>query len=67
MLADEFCLDDFWDVKSALVMQYAVDVLPAVLNQLFCSKFLRLFVPVLQFLESQSHAANADLIKAFGG
>ena len=49
------------------MMQYTVDVFPAVLDWLFHSEFPRLFVFVLQFWESQSHAANADFIRAFGG
>ena len=48
-------------------MQYAIDVLPAILDWLFYSEFLHLFVLTLQFLESQSHAANADFIRAFKG
>ena len=31
MLANELCLDDFWDVKKALVVQYTVQNLSAVL------------------------------------
>ena len=48
-------------------MQYAIDVFPTVLDQLFYSKFLYLLVFALQFLKSQSYAANAGLIKAFKG
>ena len=67
MLADEFCLDNFQDIKKALVMQYVVDVLPIIFDQLFRFKFPRLFVFALQFFESQSHSANAGLIRAFEG
>ena len=67
MLADEFCLHDFQDVKKALVMQHVIDVLLIILDQLFGFKFPRLFVFGLQFLESQSHAADAGLIRAFEG
>ena len=49
------------------MMQYAVNVFPAVFDQLFRFQFLRLFVLALQFLEFQSHAIIASLIKTFGG
>ena len=48
-------------------MQYAIDVLLTFFDWLFRSEFPRLFVLTLQFLESQSYATNASLIKAFGG
>ena len=32
VLTDKLCLDDFQDVEEALVIQYAVDVLPVVLD-----------------------------------
>ena len=65
MLAHEFCLDNFRDIKKALVMQHIVNIFLAILDQLFCFEFLRLFVFTMQFLEFQSHAANINLIKAF--
>ena len=34
MSADEFCLDDFRDVGEALVVQDAVNVVPALLAEL---------------------------------
>ena len=48
-------------------MQHAIDVLPAILDRLFRFEFPRLFVFALQFLESQSYAANASRIRVFGG
>ena len=48
-------------------MQHAIDVFLVIFDQLFYSEFLRLLVFALQFLESQSHAANVGLIKAFRG
>ena len=48
-------------------MQHAVNVFPAVLDKLFRSEYLCLFVLTLQFLEFQFHAASAGFIKAFEG
>ena len=50
MPADKLRLDDFWDVAKAMVVQYAVDVLP-VFDYLFCPKFASVFVIALQFLQ----------------
>ena len=47
------------------MMQHAVNILTAVLDQLFRSEFLCLFVLALQFLKSQSYTADAGLIRAF--
>ena len=48
-------------------MQLAVDIFLAILDRLFRSKFLRLFVLALQFLEFQSYATDASLLRAFKG
>ena len=66
MPADELCPNDFRDVGEALVVQHAVDVLP-VLGQLPRPKLTSVFVSVLQLLQPQSHATNADSIRTFGG
>ena len=47
MHTDELCPDDFWDKRKALVVQYAVNVLPVILDQLFRSKLTSMFVFVL--------------------
>ena len=65
MPADELCPDDFRDVGEALVVQHAVEVLP-VLGQLSRPKLASVFVSVLQLLQPQSHATNADSIRTFG-
>ena len=66
MPADELCLDDFRDVGEALVVQHAIDVLP-VLGQLSRPKLASVFVFVLQLLQPQSYATDADSIRNFGG
>ena len=48
MLANELYLNDFRDVKEALIVQYAVNVLPVVFDPLFCLKIKSKFVIVLQ-------------------
>ena len=47
MPIDELCPDDFWDVKEALVVQHAVDIMPVVFDQLFHPKLTSMFVFVL--------------------
>ena len=64
--AVELCPDDFQDIKKALVMQDAVDILP-VLDQLFRFKLTSVFVLLLQLLQPQSYATNAGSIRTFGG
>ena len=66
MLADELCLDSFRDVKKAFMVQNTFDILP-VLYWLFSLEPLRLFVFILQYLQPQSHAANAGFIRIFKG
>ena len=56
MPTDEFCSDNFWDVKEALVVQNAVDIIPTF--WIFCPSLPSLLVFSLQFVKSQSHAAN---------
>ena len=46
IFADEFCPDNFRDIREALMVQHADDVLP-VFNQLFRSKLASIFVFVL--------------------
>ena len=48
-------------------MQHAVDVFLAVFDWLFRSELLGLLVFLLEFLQPQSHAPNADFIRTFGG
>ena len=65
MPADKLCLDDFRDVKEALIMQHVINILP-VLDQLFYPKRASMFVLLLQLLQLQSHATNTGSIKTFG-
>ena len=64
---NQLCLDDFWDVGEALVLQHAINILLVVLAQLFRPEFPGLLVFLLEFLQPQFHAANASFVKAFGG
>ena len=63
MPANKLYLDDFWDVKKALVVQDSYNVVPTC--WMFSFDFLSLFVFVLQFLQPQYHATNAGCIKTF--
>ena len=47
---NELYLDNFWDVKKALVMQHAVNILPVVFAQLFYSELPGLLAFLLEFL-----------------
>ena len=47
--ADKFCLDNFQNIKKALVVQDIFNILP-ILDRLFYSEFLHLFVLALQLL-----------------
>ena len=58
MLTDKLCPDSFRDEGEALVMQYAVDVLPIIFDQLFCPKFVSVFVFILQLLQPQAYTTN---------
>ena len=62
MPTDELYSDDFQDIREALVMQHAINVLP-VLDQLFCPKLASMFVFALQLLQPQFQASNASSIK----
>ena len=65
MPTNELYLDNFRDVKEALVMQHIVNILPVVFDQLFRPKFTSVFVFVLQPLQPQSHAPNTGCIRTF--
>ena len=39
-------------------MQHVINILPVILDQLFCYKLISMFVFVLQLLQPQIHAAN---------
>ena len=67
MPANKLCLDDFRDVRKALVVQYAINVLSIVFTQLFFFELLGLLIFLLEFLQTQSHTANASLVETFGG
>ena len=68
MPADELCLDNFWDVGEALVVQNLVNVFPALLAKLLISLELPgLLVFILEFLQPQSHATNASFIRILRG
>ena len=64
--ADKFCLDNFGDVKEALVVQHAVNVFSALLAKLLISlKFSSLLIFILKFFQPQSYAL--DNIRSFLG
>ena len=64
MPADELCSNDFQDIGEALVIQHAVDVFLALFAELLISSELSdLLVFILEFLQSQFHAANAGFIR----
>ena len=66
MLANELCLDNFRDIGKALVVQDAINVVPALLAKLYISSELSdLLVFLLEFLQPQFHATNAGSIKIF--
>ena len=48
-------------------MQHAINILLAVFDRLFRSELSGLFVFLLELLQPQSHATNADLVKTFRG
>ena len=50
MPAVELCLNNFWDVGEALVVQHAVNVLPIVFDPLFRPKLASEFVFTLQLI-----------------
>ena len=50
MSTNELYPDNFQDVKKALVVQNAINVLPVVFAQLFYPELLGLFVFLLEFL-----------------
>ena len=52
MPIDELCPDDFRNIREALVVQQAINVLPVVFDQFFRLKLANMFVFVLQFLQS---------------
>ena len=58
MFIDELCPDDFWDIVETLVVQYAINIVLVVFDQLFCRKLRSVFVLVLQLLRLQPHATN---------
>ena len=61
--ADKLCPDDFWGARETLVVQDPIDVVPVFWVPY--SSFLSLLVFGLQFLQPQSHAANASPVKTF--
>ena len=56
MPTNKLCLDDFRDVGEALVVQYAVDVVPAF--RVFCPDLLGLLIFGLQLLQPQPHPSD---------
>lgn len=50
MPINKLYLDNFWDIKKALVMQNAIDILAAVFNYLFRFELLCLSIFAFQFL-----------------
>ena len=65
MPTDEFCSDDFWDVREALVVQDIFDILPVGIAWLLSSNFPSLVVLILEFLQPQPHWADASLVGSF--
>ena len=66
MPTDKLCLDNFRDVKKALVVQDPINIFPALLDELLIGlEFSGLLVFGLQLLQLQSHATNAGCIKTF--
>lgn len=61
ILVNEFKMDDFWNVRGALMMEHLIMIL-AVFRQFFCSYFLSLGIKTLEFLESQTYSTNVGLI-----
>ena len=58
VFADKLCLNNFWDVRKALVMQNTINVFPALLAELLIGlKFSSLLVFILKFLQFQAHIA----------
>ena len=51
MPANKFCPDDFRDIKEALVVQHAVDILPIGIAWLLSSNLPSLVVLILKFLQ----------------
>ena len=65
MLADEFCSNDFRDIKEALIMQNIINIFSVL--QIVSPCFPGLFIFSLLFLEPQPHVANARFVRTFGG
>ena len=64
--ANELYQDNFQYVKKALVVQYPINIFPALLAKLLISPELSgLLVFGLQFILPQSHAIYTDCIKTF--
>ncbi len=64
MLAYYLWSDDFWNIEKALVIEYLLDVFPA-LRQSLWPPLHGLFVINLQLRELYSHAFNAGSIETF--
>ena len=47
MPANKLCLYNFRDIREALVVQYTINFLPIVLDQLFHLEFVSMFVFIL--------------------
>ena len=65
MPADEICPNNFQNIEKTLIVKHAVNILPVIFIELFCSKLLDLFDFFLEFLQPQSHAANSSFVGTF--
>ena len=66
MPADKLYPNNFQDVKKALVVQNFINVFKALLAELLIGpEVSSLFISILEFLQPQSHIANASFVRIF--
>ena len=65
MPANKLYPDDFRDIREALIMQHAINVVPVGTAWLLSSNLPSLVVLILEFLQPQLHQADAGLVKFF--